>query len=223
VGAWVALGVATLYAVFAGWGLPAQRTVWMLLATTGLRLSGLRWPAHAVWLALVALIALFDPLALTQAGFWLSYVAVGLLYGVEPAPAGAAWRRWWHEAVSLQWRISLALAPMSLYFFQGFSLAGLWVNLWAIPWVTLIVTPLTLLGLLCHPLWVLAGWACGWFLAALAWAAQTPWALIEVRSPTLAWVVPATLLAMGVSWPGSGLRRSACAAVLLILTLKAWP
>ena len=222
VGAWVALTVATLYAVFAGWGLPAQRTVWMLLAATGLRLAGLRWPPHAVWLGLVALIALFDPLALTQAGFWLSYVAVGLLYGIEAAPHGSAWRRWWHEAVSMQWRISLALAPMSLYFFQGFSLAGLWVNLWAIPWVTLVVTPLSLLGLLCPPLWVPAGWASDWLLTALGWAAQTPWALVEVGAPPLIGVIAATLCAIGVAWPGHALRRTVCAVAMLSLVCLGW-
>ena len=219
VGAWVALGVATLYAVFAGWGLPAQRTVWMLLAMTGLRLAGLRWPAHAVWLALVTLIALFDPLALTQPGFWLSYVAVGLLYGMEPAPKASALRRWFHEALGMQWRISLALGPMSLYFFEGFSLAGLWVNVWAIPWVTLVVTPLSLLGLVYPPLWVLAGWASGWLMAALTWAAQTPWALWEVKAPPLAVVVPATLLAIGVAWPGLVRRRLICAGLLLALAV----
>lgn len=220
VGSWVALGAAALYAFFAGWGLPAQRTVWMLLATMGLRLLGLHWPAHAVWLALIALIAGLDPLALSQPGFWLSYVAVGLLYGMGPSPAGSLLRRWWHEGVSQQWRISLALAPMGLYFFQGFSWAGLWVNLWAIPWVTLVVTPLSLLGLLFPPLWTLAGWASGWLLAALGWAAQSPWALVEVPAPPLALVVLATLLAIVVAWPGSLLRRGGCA--LLLVVALAW-
>lgn len=220
VGSWVALVAAALYALFAGWGLPAQRTVWMLLATTALRLLGLHWPVHAVWLALIALIAWLDPLALSQPGFWLSYVAVGLLYGMGPTPAGSALRRWWHEGVSMQWRISLALAPMGLFFFQGFSLAGLWVNLWAIPWVTLVVTPLSLLGLLCPPLWTLAGWASGWLLAALAWAARSPWALIEVPAPPLAVVVLATGLAIAVAWPGPRLRRLGCA--LLLASVLAW-
>lgn len=221
VGSWVAMASAALYAVFAGWGLPAQRTVWMLLATMGLRLVGWHWPAHAVWLAVIAVIAGFDPLALSQPGFWLSYVAVGLLYGMEAAPQGSALARWWHEAVGLQWRISLALAPMGLYFFQGFSLAGLWVNLWAIPWVTLVVTPLSLLGLLCPPLWTLAGWASGWLLAALAWSAQTPWALIEVPAPRLGGVVVATGLAIGTAWPGPVTRRLGCALWLGLLMAKA--
>ncbi|NVO05620.1 MAG: ComEC/Rec2 family competence protein, partial [Rhodoferax sp.] len=36
--------LATAYAVFAGWGIPAQRTCLMLATVALLRLSGLRWP-----------------------------------------------------------------------------------------------------------------------------------------------------------------------------------
>ena len=142
-----------------------------------------------------------------------------LVVGLLPARTDT---RWWHEAVSMQWRISLALAPMSLYFFQGFSLAGLWVNLWAIPWVTLVVTPLSLLGLLCPPLWVPAGWASDWLLTALGWAAQTPWALVEVGAPPLIGVIAATLCALGVAWPGHALRRTVCAVAMLSLVCLGW-
>ncbi len=221
VASWVALAVATGYAVFAGWGLPAQRTVWMLMAVMALRLAGLHAPVHAVWLALIGGVALLDPLALSQPGFWLSYVAVGLLYGMGEAPRGSALRRWWHEAVAQQWRISLALAPMGMYFFQGISWAGLWVNVGAIPWVTLVVTPLSLLGLVCPPLWEWAAWAGGWLLWALEWAAQSPWALTQVPAPALGVVVLSTGLAVWAAWPGPLKRRLLCAAAGL--GLLAWP
>ncbi len=51
---WVALVSAGVYALFSGWGLPAQRTVWMLMATQCWTVLGLRWPAHATWLGLIA-------------------------------------------------------------------------------------------------------------------------------------------------------------------------
>ena len=214
---WVSLILAAVYALFSGWGLPAQRTVWMLLAVNGLRLMGLSWPAHATWLALIGLNAALDPWALSQSGFWLSHVAVGLLYALEPSQASTAWRRWWSDTLGVQWRITWVLAPMSLYFFQGISLAGLWVNLWAIPWVTLVVTPLSLLGLLLPPLWTWAGWSVGWLLGALEWAAQTPGALLQV-APTPLWtVLPGTLLALSVALPGPWIWRAWCASLLVPL------
>jgi competence protein ComEC len=210
---WVALVVAAVYALFSGWGLPAQRTVWMLLAVNGLRLCGLNWPAHATWLALLGLNAVLDPWALSQSGFWLSQVAVGFLFALEPSPH-QGWRRWLYESLGVQWRITWMLAPMSLYFFKGVSLAGLWVNVWAIPWVTLVVTPLSLLGLLWPPLWTWAGWSAGWLLAALQWAAQTPSALLEVAPIPLWSVLPGTLLACFVVLPGPWVWRAWCASML---------
>jgi competence protein ComEC len=216
---WVALLMAALYALFSGWGLPAQRTVWMLLAVNALRWGGLTWPAHATWLALLALNAALDPWALSQSGFWLSQVAVGFLFALEPS-AHRGWRRWLVETLGVQWRITWVLAPMSLYFFQGVSLAGLWVNLWAIPWVTLVLTPLSLLGMWCSPLWIGAGWSAGWLLSALEWAAQTSGALWEV-APTPLWsVVPGTVLACFVALPGPWLWRAWCASMLA--TLFVW-
>jgi competence protein ComEC len=43
-GLWAGVGCAALYAGFSGWGVPAQRTVWMLLSLALLRQLGLRWP-----------------------------------------------------------------------------------------------------------------------------------------------------------------------------------
>ena len=47
-----------------------------------------------------------------------------------------------------QWVATLGLAPWTLLFFQQISLVGLPANLVAIPLITLVVTPLALLGLL---------------------------------------------------------------------------
>ena len=65
------------YALFSGWGVPAQRTVTMLAVVAALQLSGRRWPWPQVWLLACAAVVLTDPRALWQAGFWLSFVAVG--------------------------------------------------------------------------------------------------------------------------------------------------
>lgn len=214
---WVALVMAAVYAWFSGWGLPAQRTVWMLLATAALRALNANWPAHAVWLGLIALVAAFDPLALSQAGFWLSYVAVGVLYTMQTEAGQSPLRRWLTETLDVQWRITLALAPLTLLFFQSVSVAGLWVNMWAIPWVTFVVTPLSLLGMACPPLWVAAGWASEWFLLGLEWAAASPWALIDLPSPSVAMAAICTALAARAVCPGPWLWRCACVGLVLVL------
>lgn len=71
--------VAAGYAWFAGWGVPAQRTLLMLGIVTAWRATGRLWPPGWV-LGLAATAVLWlDPWAWAQAGFWLSFVAVAVL------------------------------------------------------------------------------------------------------------------------------------------------
>ncbi|MEO8542881.1 MAG: DNA internalization-related competence protein ComEC/Rec2 [Burkholderiaceae bacterium] len=175
--------LATLYAVFSGWGVPSQRTIWMLAWVGLLRLSGRRWPWPLVWLTAADLVLLIDPWALMQAGFWLSFVAVGVLFA-SGAPAGRS------APIGLRARglamlreqsvITLALSPLVLLLFGQVSLVGLVANLLAIPWVTLIVTPLALAGVLWAPLWELAAWAVSVLAVWLQWLAQLRFATLTL-------------------------------------------
>lgn len=199
--------LATAYALFSGWGVPSQRTV-LMLATVGLlRLSGKRWPWPLVWLLACALVVAVDPWALLQAGFWLSFVAVGVLFATDSGSAGtqkvgvlAKMSALFHE----QWVITLALTPLTLLLFGQVSVVGLAANALAIPWVTLVVTPLAMLGVLLAPLWDLAALA----LTALAWYLQLlaalPFATLTVAQAPL-WagavgVLGGLLLAMQLPW-----------------------
>ncbi len=189
---WGGVLLATAYALVAGWGVPAQRTVAMLTLTVGIRQLGLRWPPLLVCLAAGAAVAAWDPWALLQPGFWLSFVAVALLIASQPGmdqasdDAPAAWRARAGAALrgALRQQViaTLALAPLSLLLFQQISLVGFLANLLAVPWVTLVVTPLALAGLLLPPLWGLASAALQPLLWVLGGLGTVPWAV---------WVVPA--------------------------------
>ena len=91
---WVVLvpGVLTAfgYALLSGWGVPSQRTCFMLLAAAVLRAGG-RSPSALmpVLLAAAAIIAL-DPWAVAQAGFWLSFCAVLALMWCAQGSGGHA-------------------------------------------------------------------------------------------------------------------------------------
>ncbi len=184
--AWGGLVLATLYALFSGWGIPAQRTIGMLGMVVLLRTQGRVWPWPYVWLVVLTAVVLADPWSLLQAGFWLSFVAVGVLFAAQPqAMLPHGWRGAVLRLLKEQLVVGLALAPLTLLLFGQISLVGMLVNLWAIPWVTLVVTPLSMLGVLCPPLWHLAVlcvtgmvWLlqhmAAWPLAVLYFA-QPPW------------------------------------------------
>ncbi len=201
---WGGVMAALAYALLAGWGVPAQRTVGMLALVALLRGSGLRWPLPAVLLAVAAAMALADPWALLQPGFWLSFGAVALLSLSEPvfhrpaSPPTAGWRPWLLRAIAggirTQWVATIGLTPLSMLFFQQVSVVGLAANLLAIPLVTLLITPLALLGVLLPPLWLIAAAlveALRWALGAMA---AWPWAVWHGATAP-AWAVACGLLA----------------------------
>lgn len=180
--------LATVYAVFSGWGIPAQRTVLMLAVVVGLKLAGRRWPWPLIWLLACAVVVLFDPWALLQAGFWLSFVAVGVLFALNPIAGSAGTISAKAKFLSLlreQWTVTVALTPLSLLLFGQVSLVGFFANLVAIPWVTLIVTPLAFAGVLWPPLWQGAAWCVQLLGIWLGWLAAWPWAQFDVAAAPL--------------------------------------
>lgn len=206
------IALATAYALFAGWGVPAQRTLLMLAVVMGLRLQGRHWPWPVTWLAAMAVVLLLDPLALMQPGFWLSFVAVGILFAADPGRAMAQgtasplWRRAMtamRRQLAEQAVITLALAPLTLLLFAQVSLVGLLANLLAVPWVTVLVTPLAFLGVLWSPVWTVAAWAVHGMTQVLALMAAWPWAVFE--RPMAPWSLAAVAVAGGVllvqRWP----------------------
>lgn len=202
------VALAAAYAVFSGWGVPAQRTVLMLAVVLLLRLSGRRWPWPMVWLLAMSVVLLLDPWALLQPGFWLSFVAVGILFATDPgrrtvpvpdAPDAVPPRpahRALHSALGLlreQAVVTVALAPLALLLFGQFSLVGLVANLVAIPWVTLVITPLAMLGVLLPPLWDTAALAVQGLGLGLTWLGQWPWAAIHRPIPPAGLALAAVL------------------------------
>jgi competence protein ComEC len=224
---WGGLACATAYALLAGWGVPAQRTVWMLAAAVGLRSIGARWPGPMVLVAAGTVVSLLDPWALLQPGFWLSFAAVGMLFLSEPQRHRPAigWRArvaaTLRHGLRTQAAISVGLAPLTMLLFQQVSLVGFVANLVAIPVVTLVVTPLALLGMLVPPLWQLAATLVQAALPGLSALAAWPWATFTAASAPL-WAQAAGLLAGGVALaPLPWWWR--CAALPLALPLLAWP
>ena len=214
---WGGLAAATTYAVFSGWGIPSQRTIWMLLTVTLLQTCGIRWPWTLALLCAAVVVTVLDPWALTQPGFWLSFVAVGLL--MASAPAGTetrgadapatGWRAWpsrllggARQGLRTQIVATIGLAPLALVFFQQVSLVGFFANVVAIPLVTLLLTPLALLGVVVAPLWSLGALMVDALVALLGMLAKVPGAV---------WVVP--LAPAWAQWAGLA------AAVLVVLPL----
>lgn len=204
---WGGLVCAAVYALLAGWGVPAQRTVLMIAVVVALRSLGVRWPQSLVLLAAGVAVTVLDPWAVLQPGFWLSFFAVAVLIASDPVTAGATrsgWRATLRAALHTQLVATVGLAPLSMVFFQQVSVVGFVANLVAIPLVTLVITPLALAGMLLPMLWPLAALCTQGLHVLLAGLATSPGA-VWAAAAAPAWALWAglaggALLVMPLPW-----------------------
>ena len=179
----VAAVVAVAYAALAGFEVPAQRTCYMLLAAAfALMLRRTLSPWLILVLALTVVLAI-DPWAVLAVGFWFSFGAVAFLLYVSVGRVGG--RPWWHTVLATQAAVTLGLAPLSLALFQQVSLVGPLANAVAIPLVTLLVVPLTLLWLVVplDALLLAAHQLMLWLVQGLQWLLTWPAPLWTQHAP----------------------------------------
>lgn len=199
--------VALLYVLLAGFGVPAQRTFYMLaVVALALWCGRITSMSHVLCLAL-GVAVLRDPWAMLWPGFWLSFGAVAAILYACSGRLGVptrGWRAGLVVAARTQWAVTLGLAPLTLLLFGQVSLVSPLANAVAIPVISLFVTPLALAGsVLPTPLadLVLGGahlaivvlvWPLAWLSApALAvWTAPapSPWILVLAVAGT-AWML----------------------------------
>lgn len=179
----IALPAAFAYGALAGFGLPTTRTLLMIAAVSLARIvrrnGGM---GEGFGLALCAIL-IADPLSVLAAGFWLSFVGVAFLaYTLD---RGAGWRGRLREIGLAPLLMALALLPLTVWFFGQASLAGPIANLIAVPLVSFVLVPVTLLASLSLmplpafgvPLLHVAAWLADAYWAMLTWIASWPPAL----------------------------------------------
>ena len=190
---------ALSYSLLAGWSVPTQRTLAMLVV-----FGAARWQRRelaigdAFGLALVAVL-LVDPFAPLSIGAWLSFGAVGV---IVLAMAGRLRRDGVFRAFGrVQWAITIGLLPVIALAFGNSPLLAPLANVIAVPAFTLLIVPLTLVGTAAACVWLPAGSVVLGLSAlllnaawpALEWIAAQPAALWYFAQPT-----PVALLAVMV-------------------------
>lgn len=210
----LALAVALAYGWLAGAGVPVQRACLMLAVVLLWRLRFRQLGAMLPLLLALNLVLLAEPLAALLPGFWLSFAAVAILIYSFAARLGG-WRPWqaWTRA---QWVIAVGLLPVLLATGLPVSLSAPVANLLAVPWVSLAVLPLALLGTLLLPLagvgegllWVAGGLLDILFRLLGLMASWRP-AWIPAALPVVAWLLVCAgalllLLPRGVPLRGLG-------------------
>jgi competence protein ComEC len=211
---------ALCYVALAGFGIPAQRTLYMLLVTALALWSGRIASVSHVLCAALALVLLADPWALLWPGFWLSFCAVGvILYAsvgrsVAVAVQGqsllARCRHGLKAAGSTQYAVTIGLLPLTALLFGRVSLIGPLANALAIPLIGLAVTPLTLVAsVLPAPL--------------STWLWRGAHALVEMLAIFLDWLSGLPFAVWQAPLPQAWTFALALLATLWLLAPRGWP
>lgn len=228
-------GLGLLYVLFVGAAVPAVRA-WIMASLVLIAWSLQRRIDPAMVLCVAAvLVVLVDGLAPLAPGFWLSFGLVGwLLLGQSSGPPGPSntvalgqvswlWRRWVLPVLKLHLGCSIILAP--LLGWSGLPVAGVGplANAMAVPFVSLLLVPCLLVGLVVQllsppaavPVLAIADGLVGWLLAGLEWLVQVlPAISLPVDSPLL--LCGLLTLVIATLIPAPGRARLAAAAALLL-------
>lgn len=195
--------VALVYGAIAGLGFPVQRALIMLTLVVLFRVWGRAQPLWIAWNVAFFLVILWDPMAVFSLGFWLSFIAVYWIIwmaggAVLPVSKARMWTR-------VQLGIFFGLAPVLLWQLQNLSLVSSATNLFAIPLVGLVLTPLSLLWALVYGLagnaadmlLFPAQWLAEFTILLLQWCADAPFSVLNT-TPHPVWAMLLALL--GVVW-----------------------
>ncbi len=182
--AWGAALAAATYAMAAGGALPTVRAA-LMIGLVALARAGRRPVGAGQGLALAAMVMLLPaPLSVLSAGFWLSFGGVLWLLWCLPRTGPEGIGGGLRGFLAAQGVASLGLLPLCIALFGGTARLGPLVNLPVIPWWTMLVVPLSLLGTGLHVLHDGAGrwaWRAAAWLFELSWGPCSRWRCIRRR------------------------------------------
>ena len=206
-------GVALLYVLLAGFGVPAQRTLYMLAVVAAALWFGRITSVSHVLCAALGVVVLIDPWAVLAPGFWLSFGAVAVILfasvGRTEGRQGRL-RTLLTLGVRTQYVVTLGLVPLTMLLFSQVSLASPLANALAIPVISLVVTPLSLAGsMLPAPLSGVLLHSAHFMVAALAWVLEA-----MSQSRLAVWSAPA---------PSPWVFCFALAGTVWMLAPRGWP
>ena len=220
---------ALIYVALAGFGIPAMRTLMMIAVVCVALWSGRMIVVSQSLAYALIVVTLFDPWAVLWPGFWLSFTAIAcILYAtvgrmhelVENKPSHTQllnpkvhkkkfisdWlstcRDILRPAITTQAAVTLGLLPLTMLLFAQVSLISPLANAFAIPLVSLVITPLSLIGVVLPT--PLSAWCLGlahqltaWLVVVLTYFSNMDFAIWRGAQPDALSVV---LAVIGTLW-----------------------
>ena len=236
---------AFIYAWLAGFQIPAQRTMYMVGVVAFALWTGRNPRSFDIWWWALSFVLLIDPMAPYTPGFWLSFGAVAaILYAMKDssgllgvptgreleAPLISRLMQACREACRVQAVVTIALLPITLFWFYQVSIVSPLANAFAIPVVSYIVTPLAIGGALLPEFfgkWLLmpahAVMEC--LAILLEWMASWSWAVVWSSQPLWWMLLPSIMGIIYAIQPGElsvSWRSRLCALIPTAILFMPW-
>nr|WP_281271419.1 DNA internalization-related competence protein ComEC/Rec2 [Leucothrix arctica] len=140
----VGVVLATFYAMLAGFSIPTQRALLMVIVALIALMSKRHYRPVSILAVALVVVLLINPLAIMNVGFYLSFSAVGLILWLLSRHVAEGR----FQLLRLQLFLSLVMIPLGLLFFGEGSVVSPLANLIAIPWVSFVIVPFSFLAVL---------------------------------------------------------------------------
>lgn len=237
---------ALIYTWIAGFQIPAQRTMVMVGVSALAVWSGRIVRGFDLWWWAIFIVMAIHPWAVYTPGFWLSFGAVAIILFAMPTEQNQqnhqknqylnipdvdhvylqSIRESFAQASRVQAVVTIALIPLTLFWFFQISLVSPLTNAFAIPVISWLVTPLAMLGaFIPNPIgsWFLrlAHWILDYLLVMLSKMASWDWAVLTAPKPNWWMFLIAMAGVLICVRPGSILEswKSRSLGLILCLTL----
>jgi competence protein ComEC len=196
----LACACGAFYAALAGFSIPTVRALTACLALMLCRASGVTLSPFILLGIAVVMVGINEPLAWQNAGFWLSFLAVALLFYVYTGrPKQVPVRVFFSTQLMMAIGLTLPLWLVG----QGTSMVGPASNLVAVPVVSFVLVPALMVVALIHPLLEgLAVWLLQWMDQVFTW--MWLWLDLLQTLPAALWWPTHTLTTLDLLLVGAG-------------------
>ncbi|WNO61199.1 DNA internalization-related competence protein ComEC/Rec2 [Rheinheimera sp. MMS21-TC3] len=178
----LALGCALLYAWLAGFAIPTIRASLALLIVVICKVQLRTFSYLQFWLLIVAGLLLFEPLFVISIGFWLSVLAVAIIFMLlwQQPKIVNGWRGKLLLFLRFHFYLTLMMTLFSIVFFNGGSLLALVSNIIFVPYTSMLAIPVLFVTLIAQliqlpfsaSLWQFTDWLFTPLLVWLDWCSQ---------------------------------------------------
>ena len=180
---------ACIYAALAGFSLPTQRALIMLVVFALCASLRRIWPAGSALLVALLLVLILDPLTVLSVGFWLSFGTVLALFYLHQGHLSVRGKL--HSAFLVHLKLGFVLLPATAWFFQQGAMLSPLANMIAVPVVGLLIVPLSFCTALFTSLWPVAAnglllvvqWLLEQLMRLLDWLLQIPGSNVALFIP----------------------------------------